>query len=128
MGFGYQRLVGELIYACVLYRCDIGYEITLLAKFNKRPAKLHYQALKTIAIYLRRTITWGIIYWRPHKNLKLPEVPFKLVVPETDLPGSPQDKSLFEPACYCDVAHGNHLPTAGSTTGYGGMLVGGLFM
>ena len=41
MGFAYQTLLGELLYAYVTARPDIGYAITTLAKFAAAPAKLH---------------------------------------------------------------------------------------
>jgi hypothetical protein len=42
MGFSYQSLLGELLFAYVTARPDIGYAITTLAKFAIKPAKLHY--------------------------------------------------------------------------------------
>ena len=63
VGYGYRNLLGEVLYSFVLCRLDISFAVTTLAKFSINPAREHYQALKRLAIYLRRHITWGIIYW-----------------------------------------------------------------
>jgi hypothetical protein len=60
--FSYRSLLGELLYAYVTARPDIGYAITTLSKFATAPAKMHYQRLKGLALYLCSTINWGIIY------------------------------------------------------------------
>ena len=52
MGFGYQSLLGELLYAYVICRPDIGYSLVTLAQFNTNPSKLHYCYLKCVALYL----------------------------------------------------------------------------
>jgi hypothetical protein len=52
MGFSYRTLLGEILYAYVTARPDIGYPITLLAKFSKAPARIHYIKLKRLALYL----------------------------------------------------------------------------
>ena len=75
MGFAYRSLLGEILYAYVTARVDIGYAITTLAKFAAAPAKIHYQRLKGLALYLRLTIDWGIIYWRSAPRDDLPVVP-----------------------------------------------------
>jgi len=128
MGFGYRNVLGELLYAYVLCRADIGYAITTLAKFSQRPNKEHYLALKRLAVYLRRTIDWGIIYWRPTRRDDLPVVPYNLVQPDPTLPTVPQAASYTQPIFYVDSAHGNIPTTMGSTTGYGGTMCGGLIV
>ena len=37
-GFRYRTLLGELLYAYVTCRCDIGYSVTTLSKFANSPA------------------------------------------------------------------------------------------
>ena len=125
-GFGYRNLLGELLFAYVLCRLDIGYAITLLAKFSIAPSKLHYQALKHLAIYLRHTIDWGIIYWRPSPNKLLPVGTHVLVIPDASIPRVPTSSSLLELVSYVDSAYGNDLRDQHrSTTGYGHCLAGG---
>ncbi len=63
MGFAYRTVVGDLLYAYVTARPDIGYAIATLAKFSAAPSKLHYQRLKGVALYLRNTLDWGIILY-----------------------------------------------------------------
>ena len=54
-GFSYRILLGEMIYAYVTCRPDIGYAITLMSKFGSSPSPFHYKCLKDIARYLRTT-------------------------------------------------------------------------
>jgi hypothetical protein len=70
--FSYRSVLGELIYAYVTGRLDIGYAITKLACHAQHPAAVHYEALKRVCKYLRKTADWGIIYWRPKPLMHLP--------------------------------------------------------
>ncbi|KAI2490688.1 Reverse transcriptase (RNA-dependent DNA polymerase) [Fragilaria crotonensis] len=54
-GFSYRSVLGALIYAYVVARPDIGYAVTTLARFSDHPAKVHYDALRRVARYLRMT-------------------------------------------------------------------------
>ena len=51
-GFSYRSLLGELMYAYVTCRPDIGYSVTTLSKFSTCPSPTHYQLLKGVALYL----------------------------------------------------------------------------
>ena len=62
MGFSYRQLLGELMCAYILVRCDIAYAVTFLACFAAQPSKGHYLALKHVARYLCATKDWGIVY------------------------------------------------------------------
>jgi len=75
-GFGYRSVLGEILFAYILCRPDIGYAVTTLAKFSTAPNALHYKSLKHLAIYLRQTQDWGIMYWRSEPVASLPEVPY----------------------------------------------------
>ena len=55
-GFSYRNVLGELIYAYVIARLDIGYAVCLMARFSGAPHGEHYHALKNICRYLRATI------------------------------------------------------------------------
>ncbi len=48
MGFGYRAALGELIYAYVTYRLDIGYANAELTKFSSFPTMYHYIAVKQV--------------------------------------------------------------------------------
>lgn len=126
MGFSYRTLLGELLYAYITARPDIGYAIATLAKFSTAPSKLHYQRLKGVALYLRHTVDWGIIYWRPAPCLALPHVPLTLVECEAQVPPFPPSSSPFQLRGFVDASHANDLRNRRSTTGYGFLLACGV--
>jgi hypothetical protein len=124
MKFPYRGLLGELLYAYVTARPDLGYSVTTLSKFATHPDTIHYQALKRLAIYLRQTITWGIIYWRNNPCMSLPDIPIHPVQWDTTEPFDveiPVDQ-LYG---YVDSAHATDLRNRRSTTGYAFCLAGG---
>ena len=51
-GFSYRTLLGELMYAYVTCRPDIGYAVVTLSKFFTSPHETHYGMLKKVAKYL----------------------------------------------------------------------------
>ena len=61
-GFGYHTLLGEMMYAYVTCRPNIGYAITTMNIFSTKPSKLDYELLKGIVKYLQETKDWGIKY------------------------------------------------------------------
>lgn len=126
MGFAYRTLLGELLYAYITARPDIGYAISLLSKFSVAPAKIHYQRLKGLALYLRNTIDWGIIYWRPAPNLSLPDVPLPLAEIDVTLSTFPPSASPLQLRGFVDASHANDLRNRRSTTGYGFTLASGV--
>jgi len=124
VGYSYRQLLGELTYAYVLCRPDLGYAVTLLSRFSTSPHHEHYIALKQICKYLRKTCTWGILYWRDSPLSGLPVVPLDQPTLDPDLglfPLSP----LLQLVGYVDAAHATDLGTRRSVTGYVFMLVGG---
>ena len=125
-GFAYRSLLGEILFAYVLCRPDIGYAVTTLAKFSTAPNPLHYKSLKHLAIYLRQTIDWGIIYWHPSPNSSLPDIPFICVIPDPSLPRIPTSLSYFHLIVYVDAAYANELKERRSTTGYAICMAGGV--
>ncbi|KAI2505295.1 Reverse transcriptase (RNA-dependent DNA polymerase) [Fragilaria crotonensis] len=80
-GFSYRSVLGALIYAYVVARPDIGYAVTTLARFSDHPAKVHYDALRRVARYLRMTKNWGLFYWRNVLLSSLPPGDFKILIP-----------------------------------------------
>jgi len=72
MGFPYRMLLGELIFAFVVVRLDIGYVMSLLSRYAEYPAKVHYMGLKSVTRYLRETKRRPIIYWRREPMPNLP--------------------------------------------------------
>jgi hypothetical protein len=125
MGFRYRTLLGELLYAYIIGQLDIGYVITTLAKCSTNPAPFHYTKLRNVAKYLRRTIDWGLVYWREIPNTTLPDIPHIIPIydPSDDLPAFPS-ASLRELIGYVDATHANDLCRHRSTTGYDFVLAG----
>jgi hypothetical protein len=123
-GFSYRQILGELIYAYVVGRLDIGYAVTFLARFSQHPTAAHYTALKSVVKYLRRTKSWGLLYWRPAPLAHLPRVPTEQPSLDSHLPPFP-DHPLSELVGYVDAAHATDLVTRRSITGLVFTLAGG---
>ncbi|KAI2502403.1 hypothetical protein MHU86_12060 [Fragilaria crotonensis] len=124
-GFSYRSVLGALIYAYVVARPDIGYAVTTLARFSDHPAKVHYDALRRVARYLRMTKNWGLLYWRNKFLATLPHGDFQILTPDPTLPDFPQPHSSIELAGYVDAAHATDLVTRRSITGLVFMFCGG---
>jgi hypothetical protein len=111
-GFPYRTMTGLLIFAVQIGRFDIAPSITILCKFNDRPAEVHFQAAKMVMRYLRRTAERGLIYWRP-------KVKERNDLPRGDLtplrlerainPLFPDTHPLVEPLCYVVASYGGLL-------------------
>jgi hypothetical protein len=127
MGFSYRSVLGELIYAYTVCRLDIGYAVTKLARYSAAPASIHYLALKRICRYLRQTMTWGIMYWRPKPVPSLPPGtdPGHAAPTGPDLPAFPRASDPFTLIGYVDASHATDLPTRRSVTGTVFTLCGG---
>ena len=126
VGYPYRQVLGELIYAYVVCRLDIGYAIALLAQFAQAPAEIHYVALKNVCRYLRRTQAWGLVYWRSKPVHDLPHVPLPLPpVVDTALPDFPLVPDLLRLTGYVDAAHATDLKTRRSVTGMVFSMAGG---
>ena len=124
-GFSYRSVLGALIYAYVVARPDIGYAVTTLARFSDHPAKIHYDALRRVARYLRTTKGWGLLYWRRSLLAELPVGTFVPLLCDPSLPTFPQSASPLALTGYVDAAHATDLHTRRSVTGLAFMLVGG---
>ena len=115
-GFSYRNVLGELIYAYVVCRVDIGFAVCFLARFSDSPHDEHYRALFHVCRYLRHNKDWGIIYRRPQPMMALPPGSFEFLSPDLDLPPFPPmdfDRLL---SIY-DAAHATELKTRRSVTG-----------
>ena len=124
-GFSYRSVLGALIYAYVVARPDIGYAVTTLARFSDHPTKVHYDALRRVARYLRMTNHWGLIYWRRHRMCTLPVGTFETLPPDPSLPSFPEPDQPTLLAGYVDSAHATDLVTRRSITGLVFMFCGG---
>jgi hypothetical protein len=123
VGFSYRQVLGELMYAFVVCRLDIGYAVTLLSRISSCPHREHYTALLKIAKYLRATKDWGLIYWRSIPNDAFPDVPLPEVPIDPSLPSFPEIP-LDDLASFVDAAHAADPKTRRSVTGFTVMLAG----
>ncbi|KAG7341264.1 helicase domain protein [Nitzschia inconspicua] len=124
-GFSYRTLLGELLYAYITCRPDIGYAVVTLSKFASAPHAYHYSCLKGVARYLRRTKHWGIRFARRTHDPSLPPgTPHNLSL-DPSLPPFPSIHSPLQLTGYVDAAHANDLRNRRSTTGYAFVLNGG---
>jgi hypothetical protein len=124
VGYSYRQILGEIIYAYVICRLDIGYAATFLSRFSQAPAEEHYKALKDVVKYLRRTKDWGIVYWRQQPDESLPRVPLPEPPTDPSLPTFPVHEPL-QLIGYLDAAHATDPATRRSITGYVFTLAGG---
>ena len=117
------------MYAYVTCRPDIGYSLCCLSKFSTCPSPIHFDYLKGVAIYLKRTKHWGIRYYResPTKHTDLPPGDFTDPPPPLPdgFPSFPAHPTGPNPICFVDAAYANDLRKRRSTTGYAIMLAGG---
>ena len=123
--FSFRTLLGELMFAYVSCRPDIGYAVITLSKFVSKPGDFHFRMLKNVARYLRNTKTWGIHYYRTTTDKSLPACPFDTLSVDPDLPMFPSLEQGPSLTCFIDAAHANDLRNRRSTTGYAFQLSGG---
>ena len=64
MGFNYRQAIGELIYALTICRVDISPALITLSQHSAALAKIHYDAVKQVFLYLYATKHHGLTYWR----------------------------------------------------------------
>ena len=53
MSFSYKQGIGELIYAMVTCRPDISSALIKLSQYSTKPAKIHFEAVRCIYVYLK---------------------------------------------------------------------------
>ena len=117
MGFSYRMFLGELIFAYVIARLDIGYAMCLLSRYAVYPAKVHYTGLKSVTRYLRETKNRQIIYWRKEPLWGLPKGTFvPYAIPPNVLYPFPPDPYLV--TADVDASHAADLETRRSTGGH----------
>ena len=91
-GFPYWNVLGELIYAYVICRLDIGYAVCLITCFSDAPHEDHCRAIKSVCKYLHATKAWGIMHKWPSPLMDLPHVPFEFLEDDPNLPSFPTFK------------------------------------
>ena len=123
-GFSYRSILGCVIYVYVVAHIDIGFAVTLLARFSDHPVKIHFVSLRRLARYLRMTKNWGLIYWQPAPINTLPIGDFIVLSSDPTLPDFPQPQSSTSLAAYVDAVHATNLSTRQSISGLAFVLCG----
>ena len=115
-GFVYRTVLGEVMYAYITARPDIGYSVTTLSKFSSDPSAYHYKQLRHVAKYLRSTIGWGIEFTRPKPMSDLPTTEEHTDLPELDeeFPVNINEAVLKG---FVDASHGTDFRKMRSITG-----------
>ena len=91
-GKAYRSAIGMLLWISMCSRPDISFYVNFLSSFNNDPMEIHWEHVKKIILYLRKTKNLGIVFnARPQLNY---------------------------PVVFCDASHGDPLIRRGSTTGF----------
>ena len=119
------------MYAYVTSRPDLSYSVTTLSKFSTCPGDYHFHLLKGIAMYLKKTINWGIRFHRP-RYMKEPYPGAFSIVVNHILPDDSNlektfdiDINTIQLKAFVDASHGNDLRKRRSTTGLAFTFMGG---
>ena len=124
-GFKYRTATGELIFAMVTCRPDIGFAVMKLSQFNNSPSDAHFAAIIDIYRYLYATKEEGLTYWRPHSNNNLPSAPFPQVHSESYETKIPPETHISGIAFgYTDSDFASDRRTRRSVSGVGIILNG----
>ena len=116
MGFSYRQLMGELVYAYVICRVDLGFAVTFLSRYNNAPHRDHYHALKNVCRYIRRHLERGLFFHRGNRPIaSLPVGDFKFLEEDLELPPFPP-ASIDVLTGYVDAAHATDLKTRRSVS------------
>ena len=67
----YRTLVQALMYLANNTRQDITFSVNLLARYSYSPTKRHWNGVKHVLRYLRRTIDMGLFYSNKSNFVKL---------------------------------------------------------
>ena len=127
-GFTYKQGIGELIYAMVTCRPDISYPLIKLSQYSTKPARIHFEAVRSMYQYLKDTIDDGIHYWRKEARIDLPAVPIPKSFTDYTNYAPHDSKSTVDPTKYTlqvDASYSNDATHRKSVTGMIGRLAGG---
>ncbi len=61
----YQSAVGWLMYAMLGTRPDIAFAVSIVSRYASNPDSLHWQAVKRIFRYLKRSLKLQLTFWEP---------------------------------------------------------------
>ena len=117
MGFVYRTVLGEVIFAYIVVRLDIGYSVSLLSRAAEYPREVDYLGLKSVCRFLRAHADRPIVYWRRAPRMDLPEGKLRPEPLPSDtrytFPADPY--SVFSEV---DSSHATDMTTRRSTGGH----------
>ena len=64
----YREAIGSLIYLAVMTRPDISYAVGQVSQYCQNPGRVHWNAVKHIIAYLKKTINYGILFYKSQFN------------------------------------------------------------
>ena len=102
--FSHGASLGEMMFACVSCRPDVGHAVTLMSKCGHNPSAFHCNCSKLIAEHPGCTKDWGITHHQKGESQKVPCLPIP-TVPKADraLPRHPTDTTDAKLMHFVDV-------------------------
>ena len=64
----YANVVGCLMYSTICTRLDLAFATSLIWRFMSNPGEEHWNAIKWVFRYVKRTTNYGLYYRRSEKN------------------------------------------------------------
>ena len=58
----YSKVIGCLMYAMTSTRPDIAFAVGMLSRFTSNPSMHHWQAVRRVLKYLKKTMDYGLTY------------------------------------------------------------------
>ena len=103
MGFSYRQGIGELIYALTICRIDISIAIIILSQHSINLAKIHYEAVKHLLVYLNATEQDRLTHWRTELNKDLPYASDPWIISDESLSQKCELQHALEAVGTCDA-------------------------
>ena len=66
----YASAIGSIMYAMICTRPDVAYALSVTSRFQADPGEKHWEAVKCILKYLRRTKDLFLVYGEEELKLK----------------------------------------------------------
>ena len=125
--YPYRSLIGSLQYLAMTTRPDISFAVSLLARFQARPSKQHWDAAKHVVRYLKGTLDMGLTYSAQSSDITVsdthdsPSVTQSSDPPVVTTSGILSGNVLYG---YVDASWAEDVSTRRSQTGYVFMYAG----
>ncbi|XP_057779777.1 secreted RxLR effector protein 161-like [Salvia miltiorrhiza] len=66
----YSNIVGSIMYCMICTRPDLSHAISVTSRYMSEPGKTHWEALKWILRYMRKTSDFGILFEQTNESQK----------------------------------------------------------